>query len=105
MNGRVSFSKPPPDASEANATSTTATLPFTSLGFGSLRGVAKHSSQRIQISITSPAFVAKLPSPRADEPCIVHDEMAHNVLVFESDAAFAAEVRSELTKLDCQVDV
>ena len=47
MNGFVIFSKPPPDASEANATSTTTTRPVTLLALGSLRGVAKASSARI----------------------------------------------------------
>jgi len=47
MNGFVIFSKPPPDASEANATSTTTTLPVTLLALGSLRGVANASSARI----------------------------------------------------------
>lgn len=47
MKGLVIFSKPPPDASDANATSSTTTRPFTEPGFGSFRGVAKASSARI----------------------------------------------------------
>ena len=48
MNGFVIFSKPPPDASDAKATSTTTTRPFTLLGLGSLRGVAKASSNMVR---------------------------------------------------------
>src|SRR2546430_778991 len=44
MKGFVIFAKPPPDASEANATSTTTTRPFTLLAFGSFLGVANASS-------------------------------------------------------------
>src|SRR4051794_2110885 len=47
MNGFVIFSNPPPEASEANATSTTTARPRMVLAFGSLRGVAKASSARI----------------------------------------------------------
>lgn len=43
---RLIFSKPPPEASEAKATSSTTTRPRRALGFGSLRGVAKASSGR-----------------------------------------------------------
>jgi hypothetical protein len=47
MNGFVIFSNPPPDASDANATSSTTMRPLTAEGFGSFRGVAKASSARI----------------------------------------------------------
>src|ERR1700733_14206926 len=46
MKGLVSFWNPPPDASEANATSRTTTRPFSWSGLGSLRGVAKAISGR-----------------------------------------------------------
>src|SRR3954451_5787158 len=44
MNGFVILAKPPPDASDAKATSTTTTRPFTLLAFGSFLGVANASS-------------------------------------------------------------
>jgi hypothetical protein len=46
MKGSVTFWKPPLDASEANATSTTTTRPVKSRGRGSFRGDAKASSGR-----------------------------------------------------------
>src|SRR5262249_53539842 len=63
MNGFVSFSKPPPEASDANATSSTTTRPLRSLGFGSLRGEAKASSARSigQRGVASRSMSEKLP--------------------------------------------
>ena len=52
MKGRVILSNPPPDTSDANAESQTATRPFKSFAFGSLRGEAKASSGRM----TTPQF-------------------------------------------------
>lgn len=47
MKGFVIFANPPPEASEANARSSTTTRPFTVLAFGSFLGVANESSARI----------------------------------------------------------
>src|SRR4051794_9241407 len=44
MKGFVILAKPPPEASEAKATSTTTTRPLTLLAFGSFLGVANASS-------------------------------------------------------------
>src|SRR5581483_12229170 len=46
MKGFVTFSKPPLAASDANATSTTTTRPFSKPGLGSFLGVAKASVAR-----------------------------------------------------------
>ena len=55
MKGSVIFSKPPLAASEANATSSTTTLPLRSRAFGSLRGDAKASSGRCDTDLSSTA--------------------------------------------------
>src|SRR5262245_29722652 len=63
MNGLVSLSKPPPDASDANATSRTTTRPLRSFGFGSFRGEANARSARSmgERGVASRPMTEKLP--------------------------------------------
>src|SRR5438128_1161344 len=53
MKGFVSLAKPPPDASEAKATSRTTTRPLSCSAFGSLRGDANAKSARVTVTFVA----------------------------------------------------
>src|SRR5258706_5327828 len=54
MKGLVSLAKPPPDASEAKATSSTTTRPLSWSALGSLRGDANAKSARVTVTFVMP---------------------------------------------------
>lgn len=90
MNGFVIFAKPPPDASEANAMSSTTTRPFTLLGLGSFLGVANESSARF----TRRIYVMLAFDEDGLIPVVVQDRLTGEVRM----VAYANEEAVRLTR-------
>src|SRR5689334_697889 len=104
MKGFVSFAKPPPDASEAKATSRTTTRPFSCSALGSLRGDANAKSARVTVTFVvgdAPGAV----SERSDllggvvtaSPLASNTSMTDIALEFDRNGLIPVVVQDHLT--------